>query len=150
MQAMDAIQRGAAQGRKHGMRGVTLMELLVVVTIIGILVAIAYPGYQSQMQKTRRADGKAELLDQAQRLERCFTRFNTYAAATCPAAAALVGGVASPDQWYLVTDAAPAANSYSLVATPQGAQTSDTQCANLTLDNRGARNATGTLPANCW
>ena len=150
MHAVDAIHRGAPQGRKQGMRGVTLIELMVVVVIIGILVAIAYPGYQSQLQKTRRADGKTALLNAAQRLERCYTRYNTYAHADCDVAGLLVGGVPSPDTWYLVTDTAPAANSFALVATPQGAQAADTQCANLTLDHRGIRTATGTVPANCW
>jgi type IV pilus assembly protein PilE len=147
---MDAAHRRPARGGKHGMRGVTLVELLIVVTIIGILMAIAYPGYQSQMQKTRRADGKAALLNAAQALERCFTRFNTYNDGDCDIAGLLAGGVASPEQWYIVTDSAPAATTFALVATPQGAQAGDVQCLNLTLNNRGLRGATGSVPANCW
>ncbi len=150
MHAMDAGHRGAGGRSKQGMLGVTLIELMVVVTIIGILVAIAYPGYQSQMQKTRRADGKAALLNASQQLERCFTRFNAYNNGGCVVAGQLVGGITSPEGWYVVTDSAPAANSFLLVATPQGAQAGDAQCLNLRLDNRGARSATGSVPANCW
>jgi type IV pilus assembly protein PilE len=132
------------------MRGVSLIELMVVLVIIGILVAIAYPGYQSQMQKTRRADGQAALLNAAQALERCFTRFNVYNNAGCPIVAPLAGGTPSPQLWYVVTDAAPAANTFALVATPQGVQVGDTQCANLTLDSTGDRSSTGTLGDDCW
>jgi type IV pilus assembly protein PilE len=123
---------------------------MVVVVIIGILVAIAYPGYQSQIQSTRRADGKAVLLDTAQRLERCFTRYNAYNHADCDIAVSLADGVLSEQEWYLVTNAAAAASAYSLVATPQGAHTNDTLCANLTLTNLGTRGATGTSPDRCW
>jgi type IV pilus assembly protein PilE len=150
MQARDAGHRCAARRSKQGMRGVTLIELMVVITIIGILVAIAYPGYQSQIQSTRRADGRAALLNAAQALERCFTRFNRYDHDDCDIANNLVGGVTSPQEWYVVTDSAPLANSFALVATPQEAQVADTRCANLTLDGTGARGATGTVPGNCW
>lgn len=142
---------GTARLLERGMRGVTLIELLVVITIIGILMAIAYPGYQSQIQSSRRADGKAALLDTAQRLERCFTRFNSYtAAAGCTIANNLVAGIPSSEQWYIVTDTAPAANGFALVATPQGAQTGDARCVNLTLNSQGVRGATGSLGADCW
>jgi type IV pilus assembly protein PilE len=132
------------------MRGVTLIELMVVVVVLGILVAIAYPGYQSQIQKTRRADGKATLLDTAQRLERCFTRYNAYNNAACDIATSLGAGIPSDQGWYLVTNAAAAASTFSLVATRQNAHTNDTLCGDLTLTDRGVRGATGTAPLECW
>ena len=150
MHAMDAIHRSAEQRFKQGMRGVTLIELMVVIVIIGILVSIAYPGYQSQMQKTRRTDGKATLLNAAQALERCYTRFNIYNSGDCPIVADLAAGITSPEEWYVVTSV-PTASAFVLTATPQGAQVDDTQCLALTLSNTNLRGTTGTLPpADCW
>lgn len=153
MHARNARHRSIALHCKNAMRGITLIELMIVITILGILVAVAYPGYQSQMQKTRRADGQAALSNAAQQLERCFTRFNTYNDDDCDIAADLADGVVSPQQWYVVTDSAPAANGFTLVATPQNSQVEDTICANLTLNSVGTRSATGTAPdpeGTCW
>jgi type IV pilus assembly protein PilE len=150
MHAGNALHRGAARGRKQGMRGVTLIELMVVLVIVGILVGIAYPGYQAQMQSTRRATGKAKLLETAQALERCFTRFHAYDDDGCEILDPLGDGIASDGDWYIVTDSAPATGSFALVATPQGAQADDTQCANLTLNSANDRGASGPRGDDCW
>ena len=58
--------------------GFTLIELMIAVAVVGILAAIAYPAYQEQVRQTRRAEVTTVLLENAQLLERQFTRTGTY------------------------------------------------------------------------
>jgi type IV pilus assembly protein PilE len=72
-----SCQAGHVSRRKH-VRGFTLIELMIVVAVIGILSAIAYPSYKSYILKSRRADAKNALLDLAAREERVFSNTNSY------------------------------------------------------------------------
>lgn len=140
---------GTKAGRA-GTRGITLIELMIVVVVVGILAAIAYPSYQNQVRKTKRSDGKAMLMETAQRLERCYTRYSSYNDAACDAATALPE--TSPEGHYVVDTAALSASAFTLTATPQGDQVNDAACGALRLNNAGVQGSLGvdTDANDCW
>ena len=65
------------QMRKH-MHGMTLMELMVVVVIIGILTAIAFPNYREFVARAKRTEAKAALLQIATNQERFYLQNSTF------------------------------------------------------------------------
>lgn len=141
-------------------KGFTLIELLIVLVIAGILISIAYPSYREYINRARRADGQAALLDLASRMERYYSEENTYQNATIGAGGTtdVLFSSTSPEGWYTLTISSATANSYSLTATPRNAQaTYDTRCQTLTLNNLGqkgiaagpAGSPSGTVD-DCW
>src|SRR6185312_5047117 len=58
--------------------GFTLIELMIVVMIVALLAAIAYPAFNRYAARARRTDGKDMLMAAASAEERYFTNFNTY------------------------------------------------------------------------
>ncbi|AXV77743.1 MULTISPECIES: type IV pilin protein [Ralstonia solanacearum species complex] len=60
-------------------RGFTLMELMIVVVVVAILSMVAYPAYTQFVQKGRRTQAKAALMENMQLFERHFAQANTYA-----------------------------------------------------------------------
>lgn len=140
---------------KSGQKGVTMIELLVVMVIVGILAAIAIPTYRAYVIRSNRSEAKTALLATAQNLERCYTNSTPYAynSATCTAAVTLPLTIAGGNYVISAGAVADAATMYTLVATPQGAQTADTQCASFSLTQAGIQTVTGTLsatPLECW
>lgn len=125
------------------LKGFTLMELLVAVTIVGILAAIAYPAYLNYAYRARRSDGQAALMNLASYLEAYYTENNTYATATL---ANMNLTNASQQGYYTVAITTQTATTFTLTATPAGAQTGDTSCPTLTLTNTNVKGPSLT----CW
>ncbi|MDH0500303.1 prepilin-type N-terminal cleavage/methylation domain-containing protein [Stutzerimonas stutzeri] len=137
--------------------GFTLIEMMIVVAIVGVLAAIAYPNYREYVLKGNRSDAKASLTRSAQELTRCFTSLNRYNHNDCAEAARYATGAPtylSSERLYSLTGVINQAT-FVLTATATGAQIADTTCATFTLSNTGARTATTSAPAadstaRCW
>lgn len=64
--------------RAHITHGFTLVELMVTLSIVALLAAIAYPTYHQYLLKGRRAEGRAALMSVLQQQERYYTQYGKY------------------------------------------------------------------------
>lgn len=136
---------------QHRQSGVTLIELVVVVVIVGILAAIAIPSYSRYVVRSHRAEGKAALLALATAQEKFYLQCNTYAtdmgAAHSCEDSTLVFNDTTENGWYTLSIQDADDDSFTVRATAAGNQARDTTCAQLQVTDRGVRTATS---AECW
>lgn len=146
---------------KMKQRGMTLIELVVVIMIVGILAAVAIPSYRQYVLRSQRADAKDALLALATQQEKHYLQCNAYAtaidAATDCAAGELQGTDTSKNGWYeLELDSNDTATVFVATATAINGenQWQDTACRTFTVDQAGVRTAAddgGTdNTAECW
>lgn len=133
-------------------KGFTLIEVMIVVAIIGIIAAIAYPSYMTSVRKSNRTEAKTELYDVAQRLQRCYTTYARFDSNQCAVYTQLTTGAGFiPSQgrgFYQITISDDTRTTYTLTATAVLApQTGDVQdgCNVMTLNHQGT-----SLPDVCW
>ncbi|MGB5251868.1 MAG: type IV pilin protein [Sedimenticolaceae bacterium] len=134
-------------------RGLTLIELMVVVAVLAILSAVAYPLYTNQVQKSRRADAKVALQTIALAQERFYTINGSYTdvLSTLQVSVNIQGGD-SDEGYYAVSVAHVGGDDQTFIATADaaGPQTDDTDCAQFTVNHQGAKTATDGGGTNCW
>lgn len=126
-------------------RGITLIELMVVVAIIGILAAIAYPSYTQYVQRSNRSEAMNELVRVANLQEQFFADNRRYAVDLTEL------GFQAPtslteNALYQIEVTAAAARTFTLTATGQGVQANDA-CVTMSIDQAGAKTASA---QNCW
>ena len=134
------------QMRKH-MQGITLIELMIVVVVVSILAAIAFPNYQEFSARAKRNEAKAALLQIATNQERFYLNNNTFTQDMTA-----LGFSADPfttDTGSYVIDVTSAdATNYSATATYQLGGNEATKCLTLTVDGRGSK--TSSPQGDCW
>lgn len=122
--------------------GFTLIELMIVVAVIGILAAIAYPSFADQMRKARRSEAITALQDAQLRLEKWRVDNPSYAGS---------GTTIADSSYYKFTVSADAATptAYSITATPQNGQTKDV-CGTLKISFSDGKVQKIPTDSRCW
>lgn len=135
-------------------KGFSLLELMIVIAIIGILAGIALPSYQDHVQKSRRQDAEAALMQFRQVMEKFYANRFTYEKAAVSGAntgAPAIFPVSTPldsagTKYYNLSIVSASATAFKLKAQPVGPQANDA-CGTLTLQSNGTRGSGGD---DCW
>ncbi|MGV8900584.1 MAG: type IV pilin protein [Burkholderiaceae bacterium] len=141
-------------------KGFTLIELMIVVAVIGILAAVAYPSYQDSIIKTKRAEGRAALMAVMQQQERYYTQNNAYFPFTSATADNTFrwfsGDSATASSYEIKAEACTGdviGSCVMLTAMPGTTKVNstykDAKCLNLTFTSTGIKAASGAA-TNCW
>ena len=148
------VLQSARSDRQYRQAGFSLVELLVVLVIMGVLSALALPGYSRYVQRGNRTEVMAALLEAQHFMERYYSANGQYLS---PANAVpmlpqrlqripLQGTVR-----YQLSVREATVNSYLLQAVPEGSMAGDV-CGNLTINQTGLRgvlNSTNSV-SECW
>ena len=146
--------------QQHAQRGVTLIELMIVVVILAMIASFAYPSYMNYVVNTKRTAATSTLLQVADRQQQFFMDNKRYAAGLSelgydndfvwvddqgnPVAAGDAESV------YVIGLANVGGTNYLGFAAPLNIQLKhDGKCGAMTLDQSGKRNNTGTSD-DCW
>ena len=129
------------------MRGITLLELMIVVVIVGIMAAIAYPNYRDFAARAKRNEAKAILLEIAQNQERFYLQNSTYG--TLSQLGYVADTITTDTGSYQVTiNPPPDASNFNAVATFQLGGNEAGKCLTFNVDGRGSQTS---LPdTTCW
>ncbi|OYX27494.1 MAG: hypothetical protein B7Z03_13665 [Hydrogenophilales bacterium 32-62-9] len=146
-------------------KGITLIELMVVVAIIGILASIAYPSYVTYVQRANRVDAQSIMMENAQFMERWFTTNGTYsgavlpfalspngtyAGATLPVSLSPKNSTATTAKYAISFNPAITATTYTIQAALVNSNT-DPLCGTMTLNQVGFKTEAGTgAVGDCW
>ena len=128
------------------MRGVTLMELMIVVVVIGILTAVAFPNYQEFTARAKRTEAKSMLLEIAANQERFYLNANRFGTL---AELGYADPLISDSGNYTIEIPNNDAATYTVTASYNHGGNEFDRCSEFSLDALGNKASVGSLD-NCW
>lgn len=147
--------------RKLQQTGFTLVEVMIVVAVIAIITAIAYPSYRENVRRSRRSDARNLLSENAQIMEAFSTVNNRYdqdlsgVASALPATTQVSprGAAGIRVMYNIAFQGAPTAGTFVIQAVPANDMVGDA-CGTYTINNLGQTGNTGLIApwttAQCW
>ena len=147
---------------RHDATGVTAIELVIVLAIVGILAGLSLPAWRDHVLRANRGEARAALLSLATAEEKFYLQCNEYtsaldaAAATACSPASLRFPTASERGYYTLAVTSADAIGWTATATAVSTlpQFGDTRCRTFQLTSAGARTArsSGNLAndSECW
>lgn len=138
-------------------RGVTLLELLVVVALLGVLCSMAYPSYRNHLLRAHRTEAIESLLTLAAAQERFHLEHGRYADGFEPEAVPglAVARVSATGRYRLsLSQPGPGRFAAHAMPAPGSGQHEDGHCSEFGLDDSGRRWALDregrSVTAQCW
>ena len=133
---------------KGSMRGITLIELMIVVVIVGILAAVAYPNYREFTARATRSEAKAALLKAAVNQERHYLQNNEFSVDLEELGFGDSPYTTDTGSYIISVAAASPASNFTVTATYQRVDRESAKCAVFTIDGRGLK--TSSPSTDCW
>lgn len=118
--------------------GMTLIEIMIVIVIVGILAGVAYPNFIDYVREARRADAMGQLLTLQMAQEEYRLKNTSYASIADL-------GITLTSDFYDFSVTNIGGETYTLTATAKSTQVNDTGCTEITLNQNDQK-----APAVCW
>jgi type IV pilus assembly protein PilE len=132
----------------HTMRGITLIELMIVVVIIGIMAVVAYPNYRDFAARAKRNEAKAALLKIATNQERFYLQNNTYTCDMTRLGFPVANTFVTESRTYTVDVTACNADNFAAQAVYNNADGESGKCGTFQINGRNVK--TSAPYTDCW
>ena len=133
---------------RHHMRGVTLIELMIVIVVLSIIVAVGYPNYQEFTARAKRNEARAALLRLATNQERFYLNNNSFTQDLTALGFATTPTWETETGYYTIQVTAADATNFTATATYLRGGNEASKCLTFTIDGRGTK--TSDPDPDCW